>query len=346
MNAPWITILLGVLSAAAIVAAIAAFHRAERPQTVFTLVAALGSAALLVVVWFAGRGEHPPLANHLEGLLLLAAALGGAILYLQSHSRLPGVAIFGLPVLALVLLWAICASSFTFTPFAPGSVARLLHRWSVYLGAIFFALAAAAGGLYLLVRRRLQHLSAPTSSMASAGDRRALPDEFDRAAGGASNHESREDSSRDSSREGPENTASDEKGEPGLTPSRGGPRTRGRSASTGAIPPRGRRELASLEAAETFIVRAATVGFALLTIGMITGGVLIWARRPAPPAGWWYSPKVLLALGAYLLYALVMNVRFTTVFRGTRAAWMAIGGLLLLIVTFALVTALPASGGL
>ncbi len=98
--------------------------------------------------------------------------------------------------------------------------------------------------------------------------------------------------------------------------------------------------LASLEALETMIVRTATLGFVLLTLGLIAGLVVL-SETASTTINWWYGPKIALAVTAWLVYALVMNVRYTSRFRGTRAAWLAIGGLVLLLVTYGLITALP-----
>lgn len=99
--------------------------------------------------------------------------------------------------------------------------------------------------------------------------------------------------------------------------------------------------LASLEALETLIVRTATLGFVLLSLGL-AAGVVVLSEREAPIAGGWlYALKIGLAITAWGAYALVMNVRYASQFRGARAAWLAIAGLVLLLATYGLVTALP-----
>ncbi|MCE9590885.1 MAG: cytochrome c biogenesis protein [Planctomycetes bacterium] len=101
--------------------------------------------------------------------------------------------------------------------------------------------------------------------------------------------------------------------------------------------------LANLESLESLIIRTATIGFALLTLGLLAGLVIQTgggaASRLGP--GWWHSPKVLLAVLAWAVYAVVMNVRFGSAFRGARAAWLSIFGLVLLLATYGVVTALP-----
>ena len=95
---------------------------------------------------------------------------------------------------------------------------------------------------------------------------------------------------------------------------------------------------ASLEALERAIVSSSTLGFALLTVGLITGLILHTTNTAVLGPHWWLTPKVLLSAAAWLTYAVVMNVRYATHFRGARAAWLSIVGLLLLLAAFAAAT--------
>lgn len=106
--------------------------------------------------------------------------------------------------------------------------------------------------------------------------------------------------------------------------------------------PTATRPFASLEAIETLIVRTSALGFALLSLGLVTGLIIVTGGETRLGTGWWHSPKVLLAGAAWLVYAVVMNVKHTTHFRGARAAWLSIAGLVLLLATFGIATALPA----
>jgi len=98
-------------------------------------------------------------------------------------------------------------------------------------------------------------------------------------------------------------------------------------------------KLASLETLERIIITAATLGFLLLTLSLLSGLYLvIRAEEPtALGAAWWASPKVWVATAAWAIYALLMNVRYASSFRGARAAWLAIAGLVLLFATYAIV---------
>lgn len=101
--------------------------------------------------------------------------------------------------------------------------------------------------------------------------------------------------------------------------------------------------LASLEALEKLIIRTSTVGFALLTVGLVSGLIVVSEGDSPLPAGWWFTPKIILATLAWLVYALVMNIRYASGFRGRRAAWLSIFGLALLLATYIVVTSLPAA---
>ena len=103
-----------------------------------------------------------------------------------------------------------------------------------------------------------------------------------------------------------------------------------------------RGRLASLETIESLNIRCATIGFALLTLGLIAGLIIVTSQsetRLGPH--WWASPKFVLAVVVWLIYAIVMNVRYATAFRGSRAAWLSIAGLVVLVAVFSVMHALP-----
>ncbi|MFI4859943.1 MAG: cytochrome c biogenesis protein CcsA [Phycisphaerales bacterium JB063] len=230
---------------------------------------ALGSITVLLVRWFGLRHSWSPVESHVDGLLLMCALFAGAVLFIQHKPKLRGLAAFALPLLTLLLLWAVCASLWTYRPFNQASIASVwlvFHTVSTYLGLLCCAIGAIGGAMYLYVQRRLK--------------------------------------------------------------------------SKQAVPGR----LASLETLETLIIRAATLGFVLLTLSLVSGVILI-TRSDTPgatPLGveWWLSPKVILATLAWGVYALLMNVRHATAFRGRRAAWLAIAGLVLVLATYGVVEAI------
>jgi ABC-type transport system involved in cytochrome c biogenesis permease subunit len=211
-----------------------------------------------------------PLASHVDGLLLLSALLAAAIAYLVWLERLPGVGLFATPVLAVLLLWGVCAVTWTFRPFEIGSVWNTIHLICVYVVAIDLTTAAAAGALWLTVDRHMRRKD-------HAVERFRLL-----------------------------------------------------------------RKLGNLEAIERVIIRQATIGLLLLTMALISGVVLVVEGDSKLGEGWWYSPKVILAAGVWLIYALVMHVRFVPTFRGRRAAILAIVGFVLMLATLGIAQALPA----
>ena len=95
-------------------------------------------------------------------------------------------------------------------------------------------------------------------------------------------------------------------------------------------------KLPSLERVENMISSASTLGFALLTVGLITG--FIWVNDNPGSFGdaWWLSPKTILAFIAWGAYAIVMNVKYATTFRGDKAAYLSILGFILIIMILGL----------
>jgi ABC-type uncharacterized transport system permease subunit len=96
--------------------------------------------------------------------------------------------------------------------------------------------------------------------------------------------------------------------------------------------------LGSLERLERLTMTAVTLGFALLTVGIITGAVLmIHDRLPTSP---W---KVVLAGSVWVVYAVVLHAPINPIFRGRRAAVLSVLGFVLMIGT--LVAVQFGSGG-
>lgn len=89
--------------------------------------------------------------------------------------------------------------------------------------------------------------------------------------------------------------------------------------------------LPSLEALDKLNHHSLSVGFALLTLGMITGS--LWAKQ-AHGAYWSWNPTETWALASWLLYAGLFHQRFTVGWRGRRAAWFSLVALALAIFTF------------
>ena len=93
--------------------------------------------------------------------------------------------------------------------------------------------------------------------------------------------------------------------------------------------------LPSLEALDSLNRHCLTVGFPLITLGIITG--MLWTKHGSG-AYWKWDPKETLSLITWLIYAAIIHQRFTSGWRRRRAAIMVIIGFLIALVTLYLVS--------
>jgi ABC-type transport system involved in cytochrome c biogenesis permease subunit len=100
---------------------------------------------------------------------------------------------------------------------------------------------------------------------------------------------------------------------------------------------------ASLERLENFTYWAVTLGFALLTIGIVTGVAKIIQAGPNTRLGphWMTSPKVLLAFSVWLVYAVALHTPITPAVRGRKSAMLSIVGFALMVATIITVMFMP-----
>ncbi|HWP35259.1 MAG TPA: cytochrome c biogenesis protein CcsA, partial [Thermodesulfobacteriota bacterium] len=103
------------------------------------------------------------------------------------------------------------------------------------------------------------------------------------------------------------------------------------------------RRLPSLEVLDRLNVRALTLGFPLLTIGILSGA--IWAHV-AWERFWTTEPKVVLSALTWVLYAVLLHGRLAAGWRGRRAALGAIAGFVAVLVTFVGASVFRAQGPL
>ncbi len=89
--------------------------------------------------------------------------------------------------------------------------------------------------------------------------------------------------------------------------------------------------LPSLETLDRLNQHCLSIGFTLLTLGMITGS--LWAKQ-ALGAYWHWDPKETWTLITWLLYAALIHQRFTQGWRGRQAAILSIVALLVALFTF------------
>jgi ABC-type uncharacterized transport system permease subunit len=92
----------------------------------------------------------------------------------------------------------------------------------------------------------------------------------------------------------------------------------------------------SLERLEHVTMVAVTLGFALLTLGMITGGVIMASTNQHTPIA-----KLILAVSVWLVYAVVLHAPINPSFRGRKVALLSVFGFLLMLGTIATVLLLP-----
>ena len=114
-------------------------------------------------------------------------------------------------------------------------------------------------------------------------------------------------------------------------------RLRSKSAALG---PRG---FGGLERLEHWSFAAAVLGFALLTLGLVTGLARVGGATTA--AGTW-SPKIVLAVGAWATYALALHAPLLPCLsdlRGRGTAWLSVAGFALMLATLAAVQWMPDS---
>lgn len=90
------------------------------------------------------------------------------------------------------------------------------------------------------------------------------------------------------------------------------------------------RRMPSLETLDALNYRCVAWGFALFTIGIITGSIL---AKVAWGTFWSWEPVQILSVLAWLLYALLLQTR-SVGWRGRRAATLTLAGFVLLVVSF------------
>jgi ABC-type uncharacterized transport system permease subunit len=86
--------------------------------------------------------------------------------------------------------------------------------------------------------------------------------------------------------------------------------------------------LGSLERLEHLTLVSVTLGFALLSIGAVTGIVRMFAEEKHTP-----TPKIALALAVWLVYGVVLHSPINPSFRGRRAAVLSVVGFVLMVGT-------------
>jgi ABC-type uncharacterized transport system permease subunit len=99
----------------------------------------------------------------------------------------------------------------------------------------------------------------------------------------------------------------------------------------------------SLERLEHLTLVFVTLGFALLTVGLVTGLVRVLEPHGRNSLGpeWYRNAKVWLTFIAWVVYALVLHSPINPAFRGKRMAFLSVLGFMLMIGTFVAVQFMP-----
>ena len=217
-------------------------------------------ASLGVIVWHAAlRNNWLPVEDNFDALMWLSTLLAMFTLYVHHNRPLGGLDWFVMPIVLFLLIASIFVGETLYQPYVEGTW-KWVHRVTAFGGAVAFAIAAAAGAMYVLTSRRLRN-KAPINPL-----------------------------------------------------------------------------FGSLERIEHLTMTAVTLGFALLTIGMITGGVqILGAGRHTSPT------KIVLAAAVWLVYAVVLHAPINPSFRGRKVAVLSMVGFVLMMGV--IVTALLLPGG-
>jgi ABC-type uncharacterized transport system permease subunit len=258
------TILLLVAIGFRLVGGVISFSRIwfERPWSRIAAKACFWSGvscAIAVLIWHAiARRTWLPLDDNFEAFIWLAVMLALFVMYVQRTKPIGGLDWFLMPVVILLLIGAIVFGSALPHEYARGAW-DWAHRVTAYTGAVAFAIAGAAGAMYLISNRRL----------------------------------------------------------------------RGKTAVPGP-------NFASLERLEHITMAAVTLGFALLTVGAITGFVqIIFEHRSTPTA------KIVLTVAVWIVYGLILHSPINPSFRGRRTAMLSVVGFVLMISVLVAVQFLP-----
>jgi ABC-type uncharacterized transport system permease subunit len=215
-----------------------------------------------LLIWHAAsRGEWLPIGDNFDALIWLATLLALFILYVQRHRQLGALDWFVMPIVILLLIAAAVLGRTEYHAYHQRvrDTWAWVHRVTAYGGAVAFAIAAAAGAMYVISSRRLR-------SKAPVGP-----------------------------------------------------------------------NFASLERLEHLTMTAVTLGFALLTIGLITG--VVYMVNPGRPIA---VSKIVFGTAAWFVYAIVLHAPISPVLRGRKTAILSVVGFVLMI---SAILAVSAGGG-
>ncbi len=121
---------------------------------------------------------------------------------------------------------------------------------------------------------------------------------------------------------------------------------RARPAGGAHLPP-SPGKFGSLERLEHLAHSAVIWGFAMFTLGILSG--ISWAVHEHGQSklgqAWYFSPKVVLTMAVWVVFAVVLNTPIAPRLRGRKSAILSIVGLLLTIATLFAALLMPSAGG-
>ncbi len=91
------------------------------------------------------------------------------------------------------------------------------------------------------------------------------------------------------------------------------------------------QRLPALNTCDEIGYRSMTIGFVLLTLGVVTG--IFWNNQ-RDGRYWHNDPKEVLALVTWIVYLFMMHYRLTAGWRGRRVAWLSIVGFIVVMLTW------------
>lgn len=91
------------------------------------------------------------------------------------------------------------------------------------------------------------------------------------------------------------------------------------------------QRLPALNTCDEIGYRSLTIGFVLLTLGVVTG--IVWNNQ-RDGRYWHNDPKEVMALVTWLVYLFIMHYRLTADWRGRRVAWLSIAGFVVVMLTW------------
>ena len=90
--------------------------------------------------------------------------------------------------------------------------------------------------------------------------------------------------------------------------------------------------LPPLEVVDDLAYKSLAIGFPFITLGIVTGA--LWASSEWGP-GWSRDPKIALSFVSWFIYLILLFARWSSGWRGRKAAYLAIAGFIVILVTWA-----------